>query len=209
MVSAVSEETIYTIGHSNHEVEDFLALLERYQINAVADVRSVPYSRWQPQFNREDLTEALKAHGIAYVFLGRELGARSDDPGCYENGRVKYRLLAKTPLFRSGIERIRDGCNRRRIVLMCAEKDPLDCHRTILVARELEGVGIHVTHILANGHVEPHSVTMKRLFEQLGLPELDLFLTVEELRDQAYATQEHRIAYVDEKRATAGLEAQQ
>ena len=209
MVNAVSEDTIYTIGHSNHEIEDFLVLLKRYQINAVADVRSVPYSRWQPQFNREDLKKALKAQGIGYVFLGRELGARSDDPQCYENGRVNYRLLAKTPLFKSGIERIGDGCNHRRIVLMCAEKDPLDCHRTILVARELEGAGIHATHILANGHVEPHSATMKRLFEQLGLPELDLFLTVEELRDQAYATQELRIAYVDEERASGALGIQQ
>ena len=208
MVNTVSEDTIYTIGHSNHEIEDFLVLLKRYQINAVADVRSVPYSRWHPQFNREDLKKALKAQGIDYVFLGRELGARSDDLECYENGRVQYRLLAKTPLFRSGIERIQDGCNRRRIVLMCAEKDPLDCHRTILVARELEGTGFHVTHILANGHVEPHKVTMKRLFEKLGLPESDMLHTVEELSDQAYATQEHRIAYVDEERATAGLEAQ-
>lgn len=209
MVNTVCEDTIYTIGHSNHEIEDFLVLLKRNQINAVADVRSVPYSRWQPQFNREDLKKALKAQGVDYVFLGRELGARSDDPGCFVNGRVQYRLLAKTPLFRSGIERIRDGCDRRRIVLMCAEKDPLNCHRTILVARELEGVGISVTHILANGHVEPHKVTMKRLFEQLGLPALDLFHTVEELSDQAYTTQEQRIAYVDEERATAVLEARQ
>ena len=208
MVNSVNEDTIYTIGHSNHAIEDFLVLLKRYKTNAVADVRSVPYSRWQPQFNREDLKKELKAHGIGYVFLGRELGARSNDPGCYEDGRVQYRLLAKTPLFRSGIERIRDGCNRRRIVLMCAEKDPLDCHRTILVARELERAGILVTHILANGHAELHQVTMKRLFEQLGL-ELDLFLTEEELRDQAYAVQEHRIAYVGEERATEGLEARQ
>ena len=210
MTEAVKEEgTILTIGHSTHEINSFVALLKRHRINAVADVRSVPYSRWQPQFNLEDLTEALKAHGIAYVFLGKELGARSDDLECYEKGRVKYRLLAKTPLFRSGIERVRDGCSRRRIALMCAEKDPLDCHRTILVARELVKAGADIAHVLANGQVEPHSVAMKRLFEQLGLPEQDLFRTVEELRDQAYAAQEQRIAYVDEERAREAQEAQQ
>ena len=209
MADPLKEGTIYTIGHSTHEIENFVALLTRHRINAVADVRSIPYSRWQPQFNREDLTEALKAHSIAYVFLGKELGARSDDPECYEKGRVKYRLLAKTPLFRSGIERIRDGSSRRRIALMCAEKDPLECHRTILVARELAEAGADIAHVLAKGHVEPHSVAMKRLFEQLGLPEQDLFRTVEDLRDQAYAAQEQRIAYVDEERAREAQEAQQ
>ena len=209
MGGAEKEGTIYTIGHLTHEIENFIALLKRHRINAVADVRSVPYSRWQPQFNREDLVETLKAHGIAYVFLGKELGARSDDPECYEDGRVKYRLLAKTPLFRSGIERIRDGCIRKRIALMCAEKDPLDCHRTILVARELVEAGADVAHVLSNGHVEPHSVTMKRLFEQLKIPETDLFRTTEELRDQAYAAQEQRIAYVDKERAPEALGVQQ
>lgn len=209
MADAAQEETIYTIGHSTQKIEDFVALLKRYGITAVADVRSVPYSRWQPQFNREDLTQALKACGIGYVFLGRELGARSDDPGCYEKGRVKYRLIAKTPLFRSGIERIRDGCRRRRIVLMCAEKDPLDCHRTILVTRELVEAGLDVAHVLANGELEPHGAAIKRLFDQLDLSDQDLFSTIEELRDQAYATQERRIAYVDEVRVREAQEAQQ
>ena len=207
---AMRKGTIYTIGHSTHGIKNFVALLKRHRINAVADVRSVPHSRWQPQFNREDLAEALKAHGIAYVFLGKELGARSDDAECYEKARVKYRLLAKTPLFRSGIKRIRDGSCHKSIALMCAEKDPLECHRTILVARELVEAGTDVAHILENGHVEPHSVAMKRLFEQLGLlPEQkELFRTVEDLRDQAYAAQEQRIAYVDKERAREVQEAQ-
>ena len=100
MTESVKEETIYTIGHSTHEIENWISLLKRHRIEAVADVRSVPYSRWQPQFNRESLIDSLKTHGIAYVFLGKELGARTDDPECYEDGRVKYRLLAKTKLFK-------------------------------------------------------------------------------------------------------------
>ena len=209
MVDAVNEETIYTIGHSTHEIENFIELLKRYEINAVADVRSVPYSRWQPQFNRENLKAVLTAHDIGYVFLGKELGARSDDPECYESGRVKYRLLANTQPFKSGIERIREGSRRRRIVLMCAEKEPLDCHRTILVARKLVEAGLDVAHVLADGEVESHSAAMKRLLDRLDLLEQDLFRTVEELMDQAYAAQESRIAYVDEVRVREAQEAHQ
>ena len=191
------ETRIFTVGHSTHEFEDFVFLIEQHGVDAVADVRSVPYSRWQPQFNREDLAGALKNRDIAYVFLGKELGARSDDPQCYENGQVRYRALAETPLFQSGIKRVRDGSRHRCIALMCAEKDPLDCHRTILVARELVASGVDVTHILENGSLEPHGETMKRLSEQLRLPAQDLFLTPEELENRAYAAQERRIAYVD------------
>ena len=195
----MTETKIFTVGHSTHALEDFVSLLKQHGVDAIADVRSVPYSRWQPQFNREDLAEALKNRGIAYVFLGKELGARSDDPKCYENGRVQYRSLAETPLFQSGIKRVRDGSRHRRIALMCAEKDPLDCHRTILVARELVASGVDVTHILDNGSLEPHDETMKRLSEQLQLPLQDLFLTPKELEDRAYAAQEQRIAYVEEE----------
>ena len=199
MTETANKTRIFTVGHSTHEFEDFVSLLKQHGVDAIADVRSVPYSRWQPQFNREDLAEDLKARGIAYVFLGKELGARSDDPQCYENGRVQYRSLAETPLFQSGIERVRDGSRHRRIALMCAEKDPLDCHRTILVARELVASGVGVTHILENGSLEPHDKTMKRLSEQLRLPTQDLFLTADELENRAYAAQEQRIAYVDEE----------
>ena len=195
----MTKTIIFTVGHSTHEFEDFVSLLKQHGVDAVADVRSVPYSRWQPQFNRENLAEALRFRGIAYVFLGKELGARSDDPHCYENGRVQYRALAETSLFQSGIKRVRDGSRHRRIALMCAEKDPLDCHRTILVARELVASGVEIAHILENGSLEPHHETLKRLSEQLRLPAQDLFLTADELEDRAYAAQEQRIAYVDEE----------
>ena len=199
MTETANKTKIFTVGHSTHALEDFVSLLKQHGVDAVADVRSVPYSRWQPQFNRENLAEALRSRGIAYVFLGKELGARSDDPQCYENGRVLYRVLAETPLFQSGIKRVRDGSKSRRIALMCAEKDPLDCHRTILVARELVASGVEIAHILENGSLEPHGETMKRLSEQLRLPAQDLFLTPEELENRAYAAQEQRIAYVEEE----------
>ena len=195
-MESVKKRTVYTIGHSNHEIRNYISLLKQHRVNAVADVRSVPYSRYYPQFNRENLIDSLRVHGIEYVFLGKELGARTDNPECYENGRVRYRLLARTRLFREGIEWVRKGSKHKNIALMCAEKDPLDCHRTILVARELVKVGLDIAHILADGQVERHNIAMKRLLEQLGMGgHRDLFLTEEQLMDKAYAAKERRIAY--------------
>ena len=192
----VKKRTIYTIGHSNHEIRNYISLLKRHRINAAVDVRSVPYSRYYPQFNRENLIDFLRTHGIEYIFLGKELGARTDNPECYENGRVKYRLLARTKLFREGIEWVRKTSKYNKIALMCAEKDPLDCHRTILVARELVRVGLDIAHILADGRAERHDVAMKRLLEQLGIgSHRDLFLTEEQLMDKAYTAKERQIAY--------------
>lgn len=201
------DRTVFTIGHSTHTVEKFVNLLRQHGVTAVADVRSVPYSRMQPQFNQEALLRALKEYGLAYVFLGRELGARSDDKTCYENGRVQYRRLAKTEAFRAGIERVRADSENRRIALMCAEREPLECHRALLVARELMAAGIEVIHIHADGRAEPHADAMNRLARLLRLPEQDLFLTPSELLEEAYARQEERIAYVDERLAREAHEA--
>ncbi len=195
--------SVYSIGHSNHSIEAFVGLLQRHGVTALADVRSSPWSRFHPQFNREALARSLKDAGIQYVFLGRELGARSDDPSCYRNGRVQYALLARTELFRQGIERVRQGAQRYRIALMCAEKEPLECHRTLLVSRALvEDAGIPVAHIHADGHLEPHEAAMQRLPELVGLPREDLFRSPEELRAEALQRQEARIAYVDEQPAS-------
>lgn len=200
---------VFTIGHSTHEFAQFLELLKHHLVDTIADVRSTPYSHWQPQFNREKLEVTLKAHGVTYIFLGKELGARSDDPACYEKGRVQYRKLAKTSLFRSGIRRVLNESQCMNIALMCAEKDPLECHRTILVARELVDRGSKVVHILASGELESHGAAMKRLFALHNLSEHDLFQTTEELRDQAYAAQEKDIAYTNEEYARKARKAQQ
>lgn len=186
---------IFTIGHSTLRVEEFVQSLKQHHITAVADVRSMPYSRRNPQFNREELRSVLKGGGIRYVFLGRELGARSDDECCYVDDKVQYALLARTDLFQSGIARVIDGAQHFRIALMCAEKDPLDCHRTILVARELVKKGQRVTHILGDGRLETHSQAMSRLVAQLGLSGQDMFRSEEATLDEAYKAQAERIAY--------------
>jgi uncharacterized protein (DUF488 family) len=189
--------TIFTIGHSNHSVEQFLRLLKMSGVTALADVRSSPFSRHNPQFNKDALSVALGQAGIAYVFVGKELGARSSDPSCYENGQVQYSRLAKTALFMSGIERVISGAKKYQIALMCAEKEPLDCHRTLLVSRALELEGMSIAHILSDGTIEPQTKTMSRLLEMVGLPQEDMFRTREELVDAACKMREQKVAYVD------------
>ena len=183
-----------TIGHSNHPLDVFVNLLLTHDVTAVADVRSAPYSRYNPQFNRESLEKALKTNGIEYIFLGRELGARSDDHSCYENGRVRYARLMRTDLFRRGIEHVISSTSDYRVALMCAEHEPLECHRTLLVARALALRGVVIAHILPDGCLEPHESTLERL---LDVPnQEDLFLSREEQIAEALARQEERISYV-------------
>lgn len=186
---------VFTIGHSTHSIEKFIDLLSAHGIQAVVDVRSFPFSKFNPQFNRENLQNSLKASIIRYVFLGKELGARSEDPACYVADKVQYDRLAQTPLFRSGLDRVIEGANNYRIALMCAEKDPLDCHRTILVARELLKRGLSITHILDDGSLESHTESISRLVTSLGMSLDDMFISKDEIIEQAYSRQANRIAY--------------
>ena len=188
---------VLTIGHSNHTMDRFLELIRQHHVTAVADVRSSPYSQLQPQFNREALTAALKLDGMGYSFLGKELGGRPADKTCYENGRVQYRRVAQTPNFRSGIERILSGIPSYRIVLMCAEREPLECHRTLLVTPVLEKEGVSVFHIHGDGRAESHSDAMSRLLNLHGLPEEDLFRSRSELIEEACYRQQERVAFVE------------
>ena len=197
---SVMDTGILTIGHSNHSLDGFLTLLSRHRVTAVADVRSAPYSRFRPHFNRKALEASLDARGIRYAFFGRELGGRPDDPVCYEGGRVDYERVAATRGFRDGIARVIDAASRHRVALMCAEKEPLDCHRTLLVARALDAAGATVEHILADGALEPHGRAMDRLLAAFDLnPDCDLFRKREELVADAIALQARRVAYVSKR----------
>ena len=194
--------TIFTIGHSIHPIERFLGLLEMNGITAVADVRSSPFSRHNPQFNKDTLPEDLKKRDIAYVFVGKELGARSDDSSCYERGKIRYDRLAGTSIFKAGIERVLSGAQKYRVALMCAEKEPLDCHRTLLVSRALERRGVSILHILSDGSTEPQPQTMCRLLDLTGLPQVDMFCSHEQLIERACEMREEKIAHVDESLAS-------
>ena len=159
---------LYTVGHSTQELDAFIGLLKQHAIEAVADVRSGPYSQRFPWFNRERLMESLKQSGIQYVFLGEELGARRDEPCCYVGDRADYELIAECELFQKGLERVRQGLEQMRVALMCAEKDPMDCHRTILVARHAQKF-TEVEHILNDGSIETHGELEARLLKKAGI----------------------------------------
>ena len=167
-------------------------------MTAVADLRSAPYSKMYPAFNREALAKPLKEHGIAYVYLGRELGARSDDPSCYQDGKVQYRRLAQTHSFRSGLRaratRVRIG-NRHPSVCRegAAGVPPGDPGRT-WIWRSSRGARLSHSR---GWSTERHERLLKRLLKLHGLDQPDLFRTREECIDLAYARQEAGIAYVD------------
>jgi uncharacterized protein (DUF488 family) len=192
---------LYTIGHSNHKIEDFIRLLKRYGVNCVADVRSAPYSRYYPQFNKDALAAVLEKENIAYIFMGKELGGRPSDPSCYEHGSVNFRRVAEREEFKRGIEHLAAESSKYNIAVMCAEKDPLQCHRTILVSKYLKECNIHVIHILENGSLEDCHDAECRLIRTLKI-EPTLFepaKSEEDVIEQAYNQQAQKISYLPEE----------
>ena len=208
---------VLTIGHSNHESDVFVALLRKHGVDVVVDVRSAPYSRYLPHFNKDHLQEALRAAGIDYAFRGQELGGQPADRACYDaDGRIMYDTLAATAAFSKGIGFVLDTVSvhpapgsepaphlmrgrtgtapARRIALMCSEKEPLDCHRTLLIAQTLASRGLAVGHIHADGSLESHADAMNRLLDSFKLPHNgDLFRSREEVIADAVARQAQRV----------------
>jgi uncharacterized protein (DUF488 family) len=188
---------LFTIGHSNHDLGAFLDLLRRHGITLLADVRSSPYSRFNPQFNRETLTAALENRDVEYSFLGRELGARREEPQCYVGPRVQYDRVAVLPIFRQGLSFLRTAIAKGRVALVCAEKDPLTCHRAFLVCRHLRNDNISIRHILEDGTIETNAAAEERLLALLDMPSATLFQSKDDLIEEAYDRQGERIAYVE------------
>lgn len=194
MISAISKHRLVTVGHSNRSADELLELLKQNRVTAVADVRSHPYSQRFPHFNAGPLKAAVKEAGIDYVFLGDQLGARRKEPECYIAGQARYDLIAQTDEFKKGLDRVRRGLHSHSIALLCAEKDPLTCHRMVLVCRHLRG-DCEITHLLELDAVEDQRQAELRLVESVGLPTRHLFATTDELIEQAYDIQGEKIAY--------------
>jgi uncharacterized protein (DUF488 family) len=145
---------IWTVGHSTHPVDELVALLRAARIEVLADVRSQPYSRHNPQFRRENLKAALQEAGLRYVFLGAELGGRPPEPEFYDaKGHARYDLVMGAGRFRAGLERLLTGAASYRVAIMCSEEDPARCHRRLLVTRALVERGMEVRHLRGNGQV--------------------------------------------------------
>jgi uncharacterized protein (DUF488 family) len=166
---------LLTIGHSNLAADRFLALLKHADVTAVADVRSVPLSRWCPWFSRKPLAERLATEGIAYLWVGDSLGGRPREPRLYHDGVVDYEAVAASAPFRAGLARLVEEIGHHHLCLLCAEREPLDCHRCLLVARALAERGLAAGHLCQDGSIEPHATTEERLLELTGAG-TDLFL---------------------------------
>jgi uncharacterized protein (DUF488 family) len=149
-----SQPAIWTLGHSNHTLRRFIELLAVEGVEVVVDVRSYPYSRIAPQFNREQLDLALRGAGRRYLFLGDELGGRPSREEHYDaQGHACYDLMAEQPAFQEAIQRLLRGCRTNRVALLCSEGQPQDCHRRLLVGRVLAEHGVQLRHILPSGAV--------------------------------------------------------
>lgn len=148
--------TIFTIGHSKHTADHFMALLHTHEIDRVVDVRSKPRSKWAPHFDTDALARLLNAHGVDYVYLGRQLGGRPLGREFYrQDGTVDYALRATAPDFEEGIAQLVALAQDRQSAILCAEEDPSCCHRRLLIAPALMRAGAAVVHVRGDGGVEP------------------------------------------------------
>jgi uncharacterized protein (DUF488 family) len=169
--------SLYTVGHSNHSFAYFLELLQIAAVDYVIDVRSVAASRFNPQYNRKALMESLSLEGISYSHFGEEFGARRTEPEFYTNGIVDFEKVRRSGKFRHGINMVYDLLNKQhRIVFMCAEADPLTCHRFSMVSVAFGENKTEVKHILKDKSVIPDKELVLQMLEKfkkkipLGLP---------------------------------------
>ena len=165
-----AELSVYTVGHSNHDVDQVIGLLKLHQIQIVADVRSSPYSQWASQFNREPFERALAAHSIRYLFLGDRVGGRPKDGAFYDaDGHVLYDRVAQSARFQGGISDLLESIRSRRVALFCSEEDPTQCHRRLLVGRVLTERGVDVRHIRGDGRIQSEQeIAEEEEFQQTG-----------------------------------------
>lgn len=188
---------IYTIGHSSHALVTFFQLLSSAEITGVADVRSSPFSRRSPQYNRRELEASLNQRGIEYRFFGKALGGRPKDPKLYIGGTADYEAMARSGAFNEGVERVLKGSKKHRLALMCSELDPIECHRCLLVGRALSNLSIPVLHILLDGSIQSQHDIEERLLDLNKEVNHDFFMPREEKLGAAYRDQGMRVAYTE------------
>jgi uncharacterized protein (DUF488 family) len=188
---------VLTIGHSTLPYERFLALLRQASVTAVADVRTAPYSRHFPHFNRDALRDELRHDQIAYVFLGEELGGRPKDRRLFGDGVADYEKMAQTEQFAKGLDRVVEGAKKYRLAVMCSEHDPLDCHRCLLVGRALKQRGVTVRHILGSGEIIGQEAIETRLMALSNKADDDFFEPIGKRLAIAYRDRSSKVAFAE------------
>lgn len=166
-------DLLYTIGYGSRHMDEFIHLLREYNIAYLLDVRSRPYSKFNPDFNRAQLEAHLAAAGIIYIFMGDTLGGQPDVASCYtSDGKVEYEKVKEKDFYRRGIARLREAVEKGlRVALMCSEAKPEMCHRSKLIGETLLEQGIEVAHIDENGELISQQEALLRLTGgQLSFP---------------------------------------
>lgn len=195
--------TVFTIGYTSFGLEKFVEVLKKYKINCLIDVRSTPKSSYYKDFDDVNLLPYLKNYGILYRNYKREFGARQENQSFYnDKGYLDFEVFAKSRQFNEGIEKIKKAQDMGYIVcLMCAEKDPINCHRTILIARNLDKQGFEVKHILATEDLCGQNEIDNRLLSKYfpNRSQISLFsennLTDEEALERAYKIRNEEIGF--------------
>jgi uncharacterized protein (DUF488 family) len=207
MENRVSElrDRIFSVGHSNHELDHFLALLKDADITAIADVRSSPFSKRHPHFNKGPLENALRTNRILYVYLGNLLGGRPASRDLYDaEGRADYEKIRATLAFHRGLERLLQGAERYRVAMLCGEDDPLDCHRGLMITPALVERRVSPCHLRKDGSLETTPAMELRLLKETKLEErleADLFhpapdaAEVREIMAEAYRLMARKKAF--------------
>ena len=193
-------DPVFTVGHSVLSYARFLGLLVEAGVTAVCDVRSAPYSRHFPHFNRSALRAALGGDGVAYAYFGDELGGRPDDPALFRDGVADYEAMANAAPFGPAVDRVVEGAARHRIALMCSEHDPLECHRCLLVGRALHARGVPVRHILSSGAQLGHAQAEEQILGIDGCAWGDLFASPAERLASAYRERNRRAGFLSDRR---------
>jgi uncharacterized protein (DUF488 family) len=195
------DQLVYTIGHSNHSIEYFIELLKTYSITCVIDVRSVPASSYNPQFNMENLQHSLKANNITWLHFGEEFGARHTEKELLDAfGKVDFDKVRNTPKFLSGVDRLVKGLEKGfRIALMCSEAEPFDCHRFSMISYYLVRNGFVVHHILKDKTFVTNEELEKRLLKKYErqIPATTLFeiFSEDDQLNLAYRLRNKDVAY--------------
>lgn len=197
-----TNKILYTIGHSRHDIDYFINLLKKHKINCLIDVRSSPYSRIAPQFNKETLAGSLKVNNIIYLHFEKEFGARKTDTSLIDlENKVDYSRVRETEEFKEGVKRVFEGLEKGyNIALMCSEANPFDCHRFVMIAYHFVREGVKVNHILKDGNTIDNNELEKELLKKYSkvLPVNDLFTNniTEKLRlELAYRLRNRDIAF--------------
>jgi uncharacterized protein (DUF488 family) len=198
----MTKPVIFTIGHSTHSLEVFLDLLQAHDITHLIDVRSLPASAYNPQFNKAPLSGFLKNHGIQYLHFGKEFGARHTEPEVLDaEGRVDFELIRQTPAFRSGMDQMQQLLEKpSRVVLMCSESDPMECHRFSMISFAIEQASIEVQHILKDKTLISNIRLENQLLKKFSkkIPHPDLFnpdITMDDQLRAAYRLHNVEVAY--------------